>query len=111
MKVQSQQKYIFKQSLYHISLASVIVMIIWVAYAIYFSYGQGSQNLEETNIDKNVEPFSPNLHLETAQSLNGRTALDPSLLNNFQPSSTPQPQSSPPPRQSSSSSATLTNPL
>ena len=105
MKVQSRQKSIFKQSLYHISIASFIVMVIWVAYAIYFSYGKGSEEIVESNIRKNVEPFSANLHLDVAQSLSGRTTLD---LTASTPPTPPPPSPTPTilPAQPSSPSAT-----
>lgn len=66
-----------KKVLLELSFLTLIVVVIWILFEIYWAYRQA--NFDQ-DFELNLEPFDNNLHLEAAREHQSREFLDPALL-------------------------------
>jgi len=71
-----------QQSLYKLALLSFVVVIIWIAFEIYYSYTKNKSQPKPQAVAA-IRPISPNLHLDLAQTLARRRTLTSTELQNF----------------------------
>lgn len=80
MEAQSKRKLRLKRNLYKLSLISFVVVAIWIGFEVYWSYAR--EEREDIEVI-NLEPISPNLYVELAQTLGQRQGIPPIDLENF----------------------------
>jgi len=82
MPIPNHTSFKFKNSIYFISLISLIVVVIWIAFSIYFSYASRSETI---NVSRQLQPLSPDLHLNLATTLSSRRTITDQELESFKP--------------------------
>lgn len=74
-----------RQTIFRLALFSFVVVVIWIGFEIYFSYTKRQTSKQALTLSQKVEPISPNLYPELAQSLSQKRSISPTELNDFKP--------------------------